>query len=174
MEIWKDIIGFEGLYQVSNFGRIKSLPRQVKTKGGSLRTVGGRILSCGHQSKTEHQIITLSKSGRIYSFPLHRIVALAFIPNPQNLPIINHIDEDPTNNRADNLEWCTHRYNINYRGALSRRTQSRTKLIECIETNEVHSASEWSEILGVCRDSMYNHLRGAAKSLKSLHFRFLN
>ena len=99
-EIWKDIIGFEGIYEISNLGRI----RRIKT---------GRILST-RRSDGWYITVTLYKDKKRYGKSLHRLVSEAFIPNPDILPEVNHRDEDKTNNRVDNLEWCDRSYNNNY------------------------------------------------------------
>lgn len=99
-EIWKDIIGFEGIYEISNLGRI----RRIKT---------GRILST-RRSDGWYITVTLYKDKKRYGKSLHRLVSEAFISNPDNLPEVNHRDEDKTNNMVDNLEFCDHKYNVNY------------------------------------------------------------
>ena len=106
-EIWKDIDGYEGLYQVSNLGRIKVLAHTFK------RYSSERILDF---SKYDHKYISVNlyDGNKCHIVSLHSLVAQAFIPNPDNLPMINHKDENPSNNRADNLEWCTHRHNDSY------------------------------------------------------------
>ena len=104
-EIWKDIEGYEGYYQVSNYGRVKSLNYH--------RTGKERIMKPKKDSKGYLQVL-LCKEGKVKHYFVHRLVAVAFVDNPQNLPIINHIDENPKNNNANNLEWCTQKYNINY------------------------------------------------------------
>lgn len=100
-EIWKDIEGYNGYYQVSNHGNVKSLKGNVE-----------RILKISKHSG--YPIVTLSKNCICKTFLVHRLVAEAFIPNPDNLPIINHKDNSRDNNVASNLEWCTQKYNVNY------------------------------------------------------------
>ena len=112
-EIWKDIEGFEGLYQVSNLGRIKCLEHKCPGRYGNLRTVKEHIMSYTRGNKG-YIHVTLSNKDRGKTFLVHRLVANAFVPNPENKPIVNHKDEDKTNNRADNLEWCTSLYNNTY------------------------------------------------------------
>ena len=115
-ESWKDIKDFEGLYQVSNRGkvkRIKSIIVDISQGGVRTREIPERLLKqsfagCGYCS------VMLSKNGKVRRFNVHRLVAEAFIPNPSNLPEINHKDENKTNNCVDNLEWCTSKYNANY------------------------------------------------------------
>lgn len=101
-EIWKDILGYEGLYQVSNFGRVKSL------KFGKERILKPGINKYGYLH------VVLSKNNKQKNFYVHRLVAEAFISNPHNYPCVNHKDENPLNNNVENLEWCTASYNSNY------------------------------------------------------------
>ena len=111
-EIWKDIPGFEGRYQVSTFGRIKSLPRKVKA-GRTYRYVQEHILSARYDSRG-YSRICIKIHPKKYWFSVHRLVAEIFIPNPNNYPVINHKDNNPRNNCVDNLEWCTQSYNVKY------------------------------------------------------------
>lgn len=104
-EIWKDIEGYEGLYQVSNYGRVK----RMFIKGAKKET----ILKLA-KNKTGYIRVCLSKNSKKSNKHIHRLVAEAFIPNPNNLPQINHKDENPNNNYVDNLEWCNGKYNTNY------------------------------------------------------------
>ncbi len=108
-EIWRDILGYEGLYQVSNLGRIKSLKRKCKTAKG-FRNVPEKICSSTLDTYG-YPIICLHKNGKKKTKTIHRLVGEAFIENPLNLPQINHIDEDKTNNCVNNLEWCNAKYN---------------------------------------------------------------
>lgn len=103
-EIWKDIEGYEGLYQVSNFGNVRSIPRK-----GTYKTV--HILKPGKTRKGYFQVI-LTKNSIGKPFRIHRLVAKAFIPNLNNLPQVNHKDGNKLNNCVDNLEWCTNEYNM--------------------------------------------------------------
>lgn len=105
MEIWRDILGYEGLYQVSNEGRVRSL-NYNKTK--QIKIIKPFISRCGYL------IVLFSMNGKRKHFQVHRLVAEAFIPNPNNYPQVNHKDENPENNRVENLEWCDCFYNINY------------------------------------------------------------
>lgn len=105
-EIWKDIKDYEGLYQVSNLGRVRSLDKIVIRTDGKNRHQKGKILKL-QISKYGYNVITLWNNNVSKQFKVHRLVAMAFIPNPNNLPQVNHIDEDKLNNKIDNLEWCT-------------------------------------------------------------------
>ena len=122
MEEWKSIPGYEGLYEVSSYGRVRSLDRYVKVKSKSYRLQKGKVLSLGINSYGYLQVF-LCCNGKYKIITVHRLVALTFLPNPDNLPCVNHLDEDKTNNRVDNLEWCDHKYNSNYKGVLKRRSQ---------------------------------------------------
>lgn len=124
-EEWKDIPGYEGLYQVSNTGKIKGLPR-VTMQNQILKE---RILIPGVINNGYLQI-TLHKNGEHKNFLVHRLVANAFIPNPKNLPEVNHKDEDKANCNADNLEWCTRKYNLNYGTRNQRSAESRRKKVQ--------------------------------------------
>lgn len=111
-EVWKDIPGFNGYYQVSSFGRVKSLARKTNNQYGK----NDFILSPGwiHNKENGYLFVCLCKNGLKKRFLVHRLVAEAFIPNPDNLPQVNHKDENQRNNCVENLEWCGCDYNINY------------------------------------------------------------
>ena len=112
-EIWKPVVGYEGLYEVSSYGRVKSLDRYVKYSDGRIYLHKGKVLSLA-KDKNGYFVVSLYFNGKHNTIKVHRLVAQAFIPNPDNLPEVNHLDEDKTNNRVENLEWCDHKYNMNY------------------------------------------------------------
>lgn len=124
-EEWRDIQGYEGYYQVSNLGRVRSLDR-YKSWMGTKAFVKGRILKGGKNQKGYRQVL-LSKDGKSIAYIVHRLVAQAFIHNPNNLPFINHKDEVKDNNNVDNLEWCDNVYNCNYGTAQKRRVEKHLK-----------------------------------------------
>jgi hypothetical protein len=112
VETWKDIKGYEGLYQVSNLGRVKSLEREVNQgKYGNTRTVGGCLLN-PTDNGNGYLIVQLRRKQHRKNYYVHRLVAEQFVENGSNLKYVNHKDYDTRNNRADNLEWCTQRDNI--------------------------------------------------------------
>jgi hypothetical protein len=111
MEIWKDIVGYEGLYQVSNMGRVKSLDRWVKAKGNTKKLNKEKIMSVC--SKNYNRII-LTKDKKEKCHKVCRLVAAAFIPNPFNKATVNHIDGNKLNDCVDNLEWATHSENLKH------------------------------------------------------------
>lgn len=109
-EIWKDIKGFEGTYEISNFGNVRKIN---KTNAYDKRTRKYFYLK-GSTNKDGYRKIKLSKNKKYKVFSIHRLVAQAFIPNPNNYPVINHKDENKLNNCVNNLEWCSIYYNNNY------------------------------------------------------------
>ena len=109
-EIWKDVKGFNGKYQVSSYGRVKSIGH-TDSLGRYWKTIMLKLVK--YHGGYLHVQLTGSQSKQV-SIPVHRLVAKAFISNPDNYPQVNHKDEDPTNNQVDNLEWCTSKYNVNY------------------------------------------------------------
>lgn len=129
-EEWKSVVGYEGLYEVSNMGRVRSLPREVYV-GCKINTCirAGRVLKQGHAHGRHYKylLVCLCKDHQRSMKRVHRLVAEAFIPNPNNLPMVNHKDENPSNNRVDNLEWCTAKYNSNYGNARERMKATRKK-----------------------------------------------
>lgn len=112
IEEWKDIEGYEGVYQVSNFGNVRSCDRVIKHSPKDYFQKGGKLKSA--LSKNGYPMVVLVVHNKRKTINVHRLVAQAFIPNPDNLPQVNHKDEDKTNNNVANLEWCTHKYNVNY------------------------------------------------------------
>lgn len=128
-EEWKFIKGFEGFYQVSNFGNVSSIDRYVMSKCGSYRLSKGIVMKQYKDKKDGYLHINLRNGKLNKVYQVHRLVAEAFIPNPDNLPQVNHKDEDKTNNHVDNLEWCSLLYNIRYGTGLKRKITNRCKKV---------------------------------------------
>lgn len=137
IEKFKPVQGYAGIYEISNLGRVKSISRIIERKDGNTRVTEDRIIlpfltKCGY-----HQIV-LCKDGVRKKHYIHRLVANAFLPNLNNLPIINHKDENKLNNRVDNLEWCSAYYNTRY-GKLQKRLvkiniiDSKGDIVEVVE-----------------------------------------
>lgn len=119
-EIWKDIKGYEGLYQVSNLGNVKAL---LKHRYNSNALLKEHLLKPS-KSKRNYLQVTLTKNNANKHLFVHRLVAKAFIPNPNNYPCVNHKDENNQNNNVNNLEWCTYAYNNSYGTRLNKLSKS--------------------------------------------------
>lgn len=123
-EEWRDVVGYEGFYQVSNLGNVRSVDRYIECNG-VMRFQKGKMLSPHMGTFGYKQVILCNKKTKL--FKVHRLVAEAFIPNPNNLPQVNHKDEDKTNNIVENLEWCTCLYNLTYNNLHHRRNNINNK-----------------------------------------------
>lgn len=144
--IWKDVKGYEGLYQVSDTGLVKRIP--------SVKCKTERILQQGTQ-KTGYKYVNLSKNSRPHTKRVHRLVAETFIPNPDNLPQINHKDENKANNNVNNLEWCSEKYNVNYGTRRKRCSITRGTTVQCVETGQTYpSARNASQHTGIYQSSI--------------------
>ena len=171
MEEWKAIAGYEGLYEVSNLGRIKSLSR-IDSRGYKRNE---KILKLNKDSGG-YLKVSLYKNGKPKQYNVHRLVAIAFIPNPDNLPEVNHKDENRINNYVDNLEWCNRKYNCNYSNHNEKMSKSRkgkllgdknpkSRKVKCITTNEIfNSMTEGGKKYNVSVYSIYGCCKGKSKS----------
>ena len=165
-EIWKDIEDYEGLYQVSNKGRVKSLNRIVQ-RGNNYKPVCERFLKFGNNDG--YYFVILSNQGHTKTAFVHRLVAHAFIPNPHNLPCVNHKDENPGNNDVRNLEWCTKSYNNSYndlriRAAIKKRKPVLQYSLSGEFIKEWSHAREAAEALGLNKRAIYENCAGRSKS----------
>ena len=143
-ELWRDIVNYEGLYQVSSLGRVKSL------KFGKERIL--RLIDGGKG----YLIVNLHKDGKAKNHYVHRLIAEAFIPNPDNLPEINHIDEDKTNNCVKNLEWCDRIYNNNYGTRNIKVSKSRSKPVLQL-TLDGQLVREWPSTIEAEQQGGFQH-----------------
>jgi hypothetical protein len=108
VEIWRDIKDYEGLYQVSNLGRVRSVDHYVNYKNIKKRLILGKILNLNKDNRG-YYVVTLSKDNVRKNYSVHRLVAEAFIPNPDNLPTVDHIDRNRLNNNVENLRWADYK-----------------------------------------------------------------
>lgn len=141
-EEWKDIKDYEGLYQVSNLGNVRSLDKEIIRKNNfkSIK-IKGRILK--QQNCGGYKVVPLCKNGKECQKKIHRLVAEAFIENPNNLPIINHKDENKSNNVVENLEWCNSKYNSNYGTCIERRVKASSRPLYQIDRYNGTIVAEW-------------------------------
>lgn len=123
-EEFRDIPGYGGLYQVSNYGRVKSLERITYLKKNILRYEKEKLIKL-HRTDKGYFYVSISKNNQRKTYRLHRLVAKIFILNPNNLPEVNHIDENKDNNCVNNLEWITHIENVRYGTGIIRAIETR-------------------------------------------------
>lgn len=159
-EIWKPVKGYEGLYEVSDFGNVRSLSRRA----GKIH-IKGRVLK-PFQNKNGYLCVCLSKAGTTKTVGIHRLVAAAFVSNPNGKKTVNHINEDKSDNRANNLEWLTLRENIHYGTRAERQQQSIT---ESIGVAVVQISSDGHNAV-----ARYDSISEAAKSISAQPSDILN
>ncbi len=141
IELWKDIPGYEGLYQVSNTGKVKSVERVCTTMGrGGLHKIGGRLLT-QQTDRYGYKYVVLVKDGKPKHSTVHRLVATAFKENPDNLPCVDHIDANRSNNIASNLRWLSWKGNMNtplyieYRNNYRHSNESKDKISKSLKAH---------------------------------------
>ena len=168
-EEWRDIDGYEGYYQVSNLGRVRGVDRVTDNN----RPIKSRLLKPFKNNSGHLRIILIKKSIKKHLL-VHRLVAKAFIPNPNNYPIINHKDENPSNNNVENLEWCTVLYNNNYgnyKQNMSDKKSNPIKVIYRDGTYEIwESASIFGKITGIESSHISDVIHGKRKTVSGLKF----
>lgn len=136
-EEWRDIPGWEGSYQVSNQGRVKSVRRTLTRSNNVVVHLSEKLINA-HISGSPYLTVGLYKDNKEHTYSIHKLVALAFVPNPEGLPEIDHIDNNPRNNCADNLRWVTSRENTAHR--ISSRSSTKARKVYCIDTGEIFSS----------------------------------
>lgn len=166
-EEWKPIIGYENIYEISSRSRIRSVDRIIKhSKGPGCRFLKGKIIK-PVVSVLGYSFVTLSKNGKTKTFRWHRIVALTFIPNPNNLPQVNHIDGIKTNNKISNLEWCSSKHNVHHAfetGLNGSDRMKKRKVMDCrgnkfnsiLEAAEKYNIRSPSSIGMACKNKIYH------------------
>ena len=185
MENWKDIKGYEGFYQVSNLGRVKSLARVSYNPNGTVNSHIKEKILVQNLDRGGYPNVGLCKNGKSKTMKVHRLVAMAFIENPENKSQINHKDEVKINNVVENLEWCSAQENINYGTRTTRAIQNRrsyklgnspsAKPVFCEELNKTFDcAIRVEEELGICGSSICNVCKGKQKTAGGFHWRYAN
>lgn len=171
VEIWKDISGYEAYYQVSNLGNVKSLERIAKCNKSSKRTIIEKLLKVYQYKKHLYNYIVLSKNGVTKKYKLHRIIAKEFIKNDLGYPFINHIDGVRTNNKIENLEWCTHSYNMKHKFIIGNDSNAggknaMAKKVIFNETNKIFDCvNEAANHAGIDRKTLRLTMNGKNKNI---------
>lgn len=177
VEVFKPIIGYEGLYEVSNLGNVRSCDRNITGKNGT-RLYKGRPLAIKDDTHG-YLTVNLWRNNKLKHFKVHKLVALAFIPNPDNLRDVNHKDENPYNNNVENLEWLSHKSNINYgtRNTRANSTHSKTVAQYSKETKDLlatyKNAYIAEEQTGICETGISACCTGKRKSAGGYIWKFV-
>jgi hypothetical protein len=188
-EVWKDVVGYEGLYQVSSFGQVKMLGREKRLWHGGKTYISPKLLNqniiCGYK-----KVKLRDSDGNAKMVSVHRLVAKAFIENPNNFPQVNHKDEDKTNNfvfvnkdgtvdyEKSNLEWCTAKYNTNYGTGIKRCSEAKFKRIAQISLDgniikEWNSMKEIVKTLGFSYSRLSQACNGITKTSNGYIWKFI-
>lgn len=181
-EEWKSISGFVDRYEVSNKGRVKRLEFVRYVNGKQTKTVPEHLLT-EHVINSGYKAVQLiDENGKRHNKTVHRLVATEFIPNPDNLPIVNHKDEDKTNNQVFNLEWCTQSHNmtwngVNHRVSLSNKgkpSKSRRPVVDLASGVVYNSIAECCKLTHIGWGNVKNMCDGNMDSYKGYRLRYQN
>lgn len=181
-EIWKDIEGYDGRYQVSDLGRVRSQDWRVPSSEGRTRVIKGRILK-PQPDKYGYMRVNLYADTHMKAHQVHRLVASAFIPNPCHHEQVNHRNEQKTDNRADNLEWCDVKYNITYGNRSRKVSETRIngamlgKAVEQLTTDGQHvstyrSINEASRATGADNSVIIRCCKGKTETAGGYRWRY--
>ena len=178
-EIWKDVVGFEGLYQVSSLGRIKSLDRYILKKNGVTEFKRGKMMTLIRNKQNNVYEVSLSKQGHRKCRKIHRIVAEAFIhnDNPEEKTTVNHIDGKRENNRVDNLEWSTYSENLQHAYDVLKRPINATKIKRrpCYSMDKEGNIRKYNSVAQASRETKISETqirRLIAKECKNDRYEF--
>ncbi len=181
VEVWRPVVGYEGCYEVSNHGRVRSCDRVHEQKGRYGQIVRhfykGQLLS--PRLRRCYMAVTFCIDNKLIAFSIHRLVAKAFVPNPDNLPCVNHKDECKTNNHADNLEWCSILYNNKYGERLDKVAKALSKPVEQLSIDGEHiaffpSVATAARKLNVKTHHIYSVLSGNRKTAYRYKWRYVD
>lgn len=170
-EVWKDVVGYEGVYQVSNLGRVKSLPKRDRLGRYYPEKIKSQV-----NNGTGYLVVNLKHNGTQRMRTVHRLVAEAFLTNPNGFSDVNHIDGNKRNNQLDNLEFCTRQANMIHARRMGLHVNVGKRKVMCVEKSiifdSIKEAEQWvgvkgSRISNVCR------LRRGAKTCGGYHWRFV-
>lgn len=177
MEIWKDVLGYENLYKVSNLGNVKSLKRIVKRSLKGDLLINEKILKPGN--KDGYMQVSLCNNGVKKNYKIHRLVAQAFIENKNNKPIINHIDGKRHNNKVENLEWCTqsenivHAYKIGNKKPINSKAYNKNlcyKIINTVTNEKYKTITQAAKKYNIKRTTLNAMLAGQNKNKTNLKY----
>jgi hypothetical protein len=178
MEKWREIEGYEGLYEISSFGRVKRLAhwKNQRTNRTSkyydYHMLPEKILSPSKSGPYDRVQLNRNHIAKTYS--IHRLVAKAFIPNPNNYPEVNHKDCDGHNNRIENLEWCNRSYNINYADRTEKAAKSHEKKVLCVESGKIYDSGTKAAIANnLYKSKISSVCNGKRLTTGGLHWRFV-
>lgn len=168
-EIWKEVLGYDVLYEVSNFGRVRTRHSKEKGYTNEYRIVKPTDNGNGYLR------FNWKTNGRNKTVYVHKLVALYFVDNPYGYVEVNHKDEDKTNNKFDNLEWCTHLYNCRYGTRNQRSGENTSKKVRCKENGKVFKSIRCAaDEIGVCVTAISNCLNHRSKSCSGYTWEYVD